>query len=510
MLGKLFTHIKRPTPATESAAANIPAQSATPEQGHALARWLRDDVMPPFTMAELRADPRRLLAATLIASGDIQGAVAITQQLSTARPDSLIDRMLHAEAMLRMGDAVRAQTLAETVIGAADRMGARACALLAEQAYFGGRFLRARELARQALAHAPDSVGAHIVYACTTDALGPRDAAMQAEAMAHYQRALALRLDAPMPRFHLAFSLLRQERLREGLLEWVMVEILGGIYTNRDLTPVWTGAPLGTQTLLVIAHSGLGDMIHFMRFAIELREREPRARLCLLVKGAVTRLAEETGVFDEVYSDGVGNTAFDWQVTLTHLPLLLDTRIEDLRKREPYLKLPAPAMQAAAHWLPSRPPGQLRVGLRWAGQPGPMQARRDVPLEACRALLAMPGIQWVAVVEDEHGAARARQYGLLEAAARINDLQDTAALLSNLDLLISADTSVANLAGALNLPVWVLSRPDPDWRWGAAGPASPWYGSARVFRHPAGKDMDWNAMLAEVAQALREKQAAGA
>jgi tetratricopeptide (TPR) repeat protein len=505
MLGKLFTQIKRPAPAAELVLPRATTPASTPEQAHALAKWLRDDVMPPFPLAELRAHPQRLHAAALMAGGDIQGALAITQQLASSQADSLIDRMLHAEALLRMGDTARAQALAETVSGAANRMGARACALLAEQAYFAGRFLRARELARQALAHAPDSVGAHVVYACTTDALGPQDPAMQAEAMAHYQRALALRLDTPMPRFHLAFSLLRQGRLREGLLEWVMVEILGGIYTNRDLCPVWTGAPLGTQTLLVIAHSGLGDMIHFMRFAIELREREPRARLCLVVNGAVAPLAEETGVFDEVYSDGVGNAAFDCQVTLTHLPLLLDTRIEDLRKREPYLKLPAHAVQAAAHWLPPKLPGQLRVGLRWAGQPGPMQARRDVPLEACRALLATPGIQWVAMVEDERGAAQARQFGLYDCAARIKDLHDTAALLVNLDLLISADTSAANLAGALNLPVWVLSRPDPDWRWGAAGPASPWYGSARVFRHPAGQDMDWNVMLGEVAQALRER-----
>jgi tetratricopeptide (TPR) repeat protein len=505
MLGKLFTQIKRP--AAEAAAPAPVAQAATPAQAHALAKWLREDVMPPFAMAELRADRQRLQAATLLAGGDLAAALPLTQQLAAASPASLIDRMLHAEALLRMGDTARAQALAETVTAAPDRMGARACAQLAEQAYFGGRFLRARELARQALVHAPDSVGAHVVYACTTDALGPQDAAMQAEAMAHYQRALALRLDTPMPRFHLAFSLLRQGRLREGLLEWVMVEILGGIYANRELCPVWTGAPLGTQTLLIIAHSGLGDMIHFMRFAIELREREPRARLCLLVNGAVARLAEETGVFDEVYSDGVGNTSFDWQVTLTHLPLLLDTQLADLRKREPYLTLPAAAVQAAAHWLPPKHPGHLRVGLRWAGQPGPMQARRDVPLEACRALLSIPGIQWIAVVEDERGAAQARQFGLFDAAARIQDLHDTAALLCNLDLLVSADTSVANLGGALNLPVWVLSRPDPDWRWGAAGPASPWYGSARVFRHPVGRDMDWNAMLLEVAQALRERMA---
>jgi len=387
-------------------------------------------------------------------------------------------------------------------------MGARACAMLAEQAYFYGRFLRARELAQRALVHAPDAVGAHVVFACATDALGPTNATMQAQAMQHYQRALALRLDAPMPRFHLAFSLLRQGQVRAGLREWVMVEILGGIYSNREQCPVWTGASLGTQSLLVIAHSGLGDMIHFMRFAYELRAREPRARLCLAVSSPVARLAEETGVFDELYVDGIGNAAFDWQVTLTHLPLLLDTGEENLRSREPYLQVPTAAVQAAAQWLPPKAAEQLRVGLRWAGAPGLLEARRDVPLQACRDLLALPGIQWIAVVEDERGAAQARQAGLFEATAHLRDLHDTAALLCNLDLLISADTSVANLAGALNLPVWVLNRPDPDWRWGASGVASPWYGSARMFRHPKGGDMDWTAVLAEVTQALRERLAA--
>jgi len=167
--------------------------------------------------------------------------------------------------------------------------------------------------------------------------------------------------------------------------------------------------------------------------------------------------------------------------------------------------VPAPHIHTAAGWLPPSKPGRLRVGLRWAGNPGLLEAKRDVPLTACAPLFDIPGIDWVALIEDPRAAPVARQFGLAEATSYLTDFQDTGALMCNLDLIISVDTSVANLAGALGLPTWLISRPDADWRWGKSGTQSPWYGSVRVFRHPAGEGLNWSAVIGDIALAFRER-----
>ncbi|MDB5806993.1 MAG: tetratricopeptide repeat protein [Betaproteobacteria bacterium] len=501
MLGGLFSNLAG-KPRTAAPAATPARPAPTP---FALKKWLADDALPGFSEADLRAEPRRLeIADALLSQQGVNEALAGARQLLAENPQSAIDRMLLVELLLRAGDMPQALTLAQETLADSGRMGARAAAMLAERALFLGDLPRAGEMARRALAQAPDSAAAHVVLGCVLDAQGAAAPEDYPRAREHYERALALRPDSPMPRTHLAGSLLRQGLLREGMTHWVMAEILRDIYRNRDTCPVWGGQPLGTQRILMIAHSGFGDMIQCLRFAEQLREREPRAHLALLVAAPMARLAESTGWFDRVYADGIaGDEQFDWQVTQTHLPLLLALEMPDLLRTQPYLKVPMPQVRAAAGWIPAARPGHLRVGLRWAGNAGMLNSKRNVPLEACAPLFAIPGIDWVALVEDQQSAVQARGFGLAEAAIRIQDFQDSAALMCNLDLVISVDTSVANLAGALNLPTWVLSRPDPDWRWGPSGARSPWYGSARVFRHPPNGGVNWEAMIAEVVPALR-------
>ena len=504
MLGGLFSRMlggaPAPAPVPAPSAAAVPAR---PDAHLAIMKWLADDTLPSFSMGDLRADPRRYAIATTLATGaNPQEPMALARQLLADDPGNAIDRLLMIELLLRSGEVARAQEMAASALTDQGRMGARAATQLAECALFMGDLPRARELAERAVSAAPDSVAAHIVLACVLDAQGPYAEANYARARGHHERALALRLDLHTPRTYLAASLLRQELLHEGLMHWVLAEMQRDIYSNRETCPVWGGQPLGRQRLLVIAHSGFGDMIQFLRFARQLRAREPDAHLALVISAPVARLAESTGWFDEVHSNGV-QEPFDWQVTQTHLPLLLDVRMEDLLEGEPYLRVPAPQVQVAAGWLPPVRPGHLRIGLRWAGNPGLLDAKRNIPLGLCAPLFEIPGLEWVALVEDAVGAAQARQFGLTEAAAHIADFQDTAALMCNLDLIIAVDSSVANLGGALNLPTWVMSRPDPDWRWGKSGALSPWYSSVRVFRHPPDGGVDWSAVIADIAPALQ-------
>lgn len=500
MLGRLFSGMRR-----QAAAAPAAAPAAVPAGNEAgLGKWLTDDVHPPFAIEDLRADPRRLRIACLLADGsDLRQAIEQARALYATQPDA-VARMLLAEALLRGGDTDGAQQLAQAALTDTGAMGARAAAMLAEQALFGGELKRARELAERALARAPAALSAHVVLACALDGQGAFDEGLYPRALDHFRRALALRADLPMPRTFLAGALLRQGLLREGLTEWVMAEIGGGIYSNRDTCPVWAGQPLGQRRLLLIAHSGFGDIIQYLRFGRLLREREPQAHIALLVNGAMARLAQGMGCFDAVHRDGVGES-FDFQVTQTQLALLLDVQPADLLAGYPYLRAPQEAVQAAAAWLPPCADAtRLRVGLRWSGSSSLLRARRSMTLAHCAPLFAVAGVEWVALVEDAAAASEARAHGLVAVSDRISDFQDTAALMANLDLVISVDTSIANLGGALGVPTWVMCGAGADWRWGKTGTASPWYASARVFRHPP-EGLDWAAMVAQVARALRER-----
>src|SRR5262249_50953627 len=153
----------------------------------------------------------------------------------------------------------------------------------------------------------------------------------------------------------------------------------------------------------------------------------------------------------------------------------------------------------------------LKVGIAWAGNPHHRNdERRSIPLDRFSALFDIPGVRWFSL----QVGARAGDLASLP-PGRVNDLSpqltdfaESAAVVANLDLVITADTAPAHLAGALGKPVWVLLPFNPDWRWFAAHTDSPWYPSARLFRQ--GKPGDWESAIAAVQSALRERLAAGA
>jgi hypothetical protein len=160
----------------------------------------------------------------------------------------------------------------------------------------------------------------------------------------------------------------------------------------------------------------------------------------------------------------------------------------------------------------------LRVGLVWGGNPRLAQARisvldrrRSIPFDALAPLLDVPGVEFHAL---QLGAAAAQLRDaplasrLVDMTADIADFADTAALLGELDLLISVDTSVVHLAGALGRPVWMLNRFDSCWRWGSEHDDAPWYPSMRIFRQP--RFGDWKPVVARVTDALRERVAVAA
>ena len=482
-----------PAPATPEVEAQAPA---APEVHGVLRAWLAADPYPPYTLDELTESPLRQRVAELIASrGDVDELQRLLGELIARSSAAAIDRMLLADALLSRGSFEQAHSALLDVAGEPGRIGARACAKLVSVIYYQGQFERAGALIKQAMRGAPDAMYCRIFIGTLTDYEGDATAALE-----HYRRAVAVRPASIDARVALAMGLLRCDDLQEGFSEWVYAECLAGEYRRASTAPAWDGRPLHGERILLLTSNFFGDVMQMLRFARHLRAREPGARMGIQIQEPLARLATDSGLFDRVYVGPVTHGDFDWQATLTHIPLHLETGIADLRRYEPYLRVPAERSLEAATWLPSRQPGRLRVGLRWYGRAQYHNAKRSVPFELIRPLFAVPGIDWVALTEDSATLEKLGEHPLIDVSRHLTDFSATGALMGHLDLTISVDTSIAHLAGALNLPFWLLAQPDPEWRWGRDETSSHWYGSARCFRHTHG--FDWEAMVGEVVAAL--------
>jgi tetratricopeptide (TPR) repeat protein len=462
----------------------------------AVQTWMAADDFPAYDWAALSADPLREQFAFGLARGiDAEQIQPLLNELSVRAATDALDGMLCADALLHYRLFSEAESLLKALAGLPDRIGARASALLAQRLFNRGEFARARELAESAVRLAPEAMQCQITLGQVREYEGRHD-----EAIAHFRRACALRPASTMALGQLSVALLGRGEIAEGMRTWAMVDYLSGLYPRMDACPVWDGRPLGRDHLLIVTYFGFGDIIQFMRFASLLRKREPAARLSIAVPGPLLRLAIDSGLFDAVHEDGVDRLQFDWQVTQTQLTLLLGVSIREVSDFEPYLRIPPARAAIAETWLPPRRLGRKRVGLRWAGRDLPFNAKRSIPFDLLRPLFAIPNIDWVALAESAEQMAAIKDHPLLDATAHMHDFADTGALACNLDLVLSVDTSVVHLAAALALPVWLMARPDYEWRWGNEG-VSPWYRSVRIFRH--GDAFDWSAMVAEVEGALR-------
>jgi Flp pilus assembly protein TadD len=276
--------------------------------------------------------------------------------------------------------------------------------------------------------------------------------------------------------------------------------------------PLWDGQAL-TGTLLVHAEQGLGDVVQFARFIPDAAARV--GRLVVVADGAwrplaplLRTLAGKPTVLDDAALVAKLPERPTARVSVLSLPWLLGITPQQLAGRTPYLAAPA---DRQATWRPRlaslrRP----RIGLAWTalarGEQGYLGRHKSVPVGQLAPLLATPGVSLVSLqVDAERGPTTAR---LVDLTADLRDCGDTAALLGELDLVITVDTTVAHIAGALGKPVWLLDRFHSCWRWRLATDRSPWYPSLRIFRQH--RFLDWSRPLAEAKAALDRWVAGGA
>jgi uncharacterized protein (TIGR03032 family) len=345
------------------------------------------------------------------------------------------------------------------------------------------------------------------------------------DAVAHYQH--ALRLDPAMADAHmnLGMALLKLGDLPAGLREFEWR------WQTRQFTPFmpphprWDGSPQPGKTLLVHTEQGAGDAIQFIRFVKQARERV--GKVLLIAPDSLQALFATAAGVDAIRGAGdIAEQAFDVHIPLLSLPAVLGTTLDTIPNHFPYLHVPPDRhIDLATHLQPATCNLQLplRIGIAWAGSPTQGNDRnRSARLADFAPLFEVSGIEWhslqvgekaaeVRGQRSEVGAQRSEARGqksvvsdqgveIRDWRAEIGDWADTAAIVSQLDLVISVDTGVVHLAGALGAPTWVLLCYAPDWRWLLDRADSPWYPAARLFRQPRPKD--WASVLAGAAAAL--------
>lgn len=329
------------------------------------------------------------------------------------------------------------------------------------------------------------------------------------QARQYYQKALALNPTLVLTKFNLSMAMLvegdfdgfalYEHRLRreppDDPTRGGSVTILPGLLDKVR----WDGGDLRGKHIVVWAEQGLGDNLMMLRYLPLLRARGA-ARVTVLCVPSLARTMATAADQVEVDPDWAKTAGFDVYCPSMSLPLCFGTRPDTIPAAVPYLTVPAATAQAWDGCL-ARLPG-LKVGLVWAGgKDFKRDTLRSLNLRQLAPLMEVGGVHWISLQKGQAAEDLAEvDWRILDWAYHCDDLMDTAALVQQLDLVITVDTAMAHLAGALGKPVWMMSRFEGEWRWLAGRSDSPWYPTMRIFQQPAVKD--WRSVLASVKQEL--------
>ncbi len=404
---------------------------------------------------------------------------------------------------------------------------------IADDLYDSGRAEDAIPLLTEALRLAPDNLPARNLLAMAQAAVGRTEEAIAAlrhtvrqdpyqprawanlglllkddgsfhEAIAAYDTAVSLAPDDAQIRVNRVVALLRAGRWAEAWTDYEWRLTLAGHATRRPrLLPMLSTLPdLAGRIVLAVHEDGFGDTLHFARFLPMLAARG--ARVLAAVPPALGRLMRTIPDIGAVHNSEEPWPDHDYYCPFFSLPRAFETAPDAIPAPIPYLRA-EPMLEEI--WRQRLPAAKMRVGLVWAGQARPalpgfgiLDGRRSMTLAALAPLADVPGVVFISLQHGiEANQARTPPAGmtLFDPMADVTNFADTAAIVANLDLVISVDTAIVHLAGAMGKPVFMLDRYDHCWRW-AGGP---WYPAMRIFRQA--RIGDWTPMLCAAVEALK-------
>jgi Glycosyltransferase family 9 (heptosyltransferase) len=264
---------------------------------------------------------------------------------------------------------------------------------------------------------------------------------------------------------------------------------------NYDVA-VWRGEPLGGKTILIHGEQGFGDTIQFLRYVPLIADLG--AKVVLEVYRELVTLAKWSFGNATIITRGEAFDSLDFHCPSFSLPVAFGTTLDTIPQRA-FLSAPSSRIE---RWRNSLPPSP-RIGLAWSTNPANYDSlARSIPTSALKRLLSLRGAVFVSVQREVPSMSDLTELpALFPLGSTFVDFADVAAVISQLDLVITADTAIAHVAGAMGKPVWVLLPFHSDWKWMRGRDSSPWYASARLFRQPA--PWDWESTMNHVRKALK-------
>ena len=327
-----------------------------------------------------------------------------------------------------------------------------------------------------------------------------KDLGYTKKAVKSYRQAITVFPEFALAHWNLALALLSLGEMKSGFSEmswrWKWKNFPG---IRRDFSqPVWKGENLKGKTIFLHPEQGLGDTIQFMRYAPCIKQLADLVFLEL--PDAIAPLVRTPKFADKIIIQGNAIPNFDFHVPFMDIPRILETSLDTIPADIPYLQIDKTVKK---HWHSWRKKySGLKIGLNWSGnKSNPAEKLRRVPPQVLTPLSKLPDISWFNLQKGEAAENNDRVsklFNLIETGP--SPLEETAALISVLDLVITTDTAIAHLAGALGKPVWILLHHAPDRRWLTSGNSSRWYPSAKLYRQSS--PGNWSDVIENVNQDL--------
>jgi tetratricopeptide (TPR) repeat protein len=443
------------------------------------------------------------LGRALSNQGQRDDALAAYRQTLSLRPDlgpayldlgkALVEARQPAEAVVLLQQAVR---LLPQSADAQNQLGLALVDL--------GRLADAEACYQQALQLDPRHIAAHANLGSALKAQGRLQ-----EGLASYQIALWLQPDDPSVRWNRSLAYLQMGDYERGWPEYEWRWHRNKSPRRQFSQPRWDGSPLDGRTLLVYMEQGLGDSIQFIRYVALLKQAG--GEVVVECPGLLFSLFASSPGIDHVVPEGTPLPAFDCHVPLLSLPGLFRTTLATIPAGMPYLAAEEARVQKWREQIKLAP--GFRIGICWQGNPyHPWDRHRSVPLRCFAPLAALPSVQFVSLQKvfglDQVKPLRHR-FQVAELGGDWDpaggEFADTAAVMKNLDLVVTVDTAVAHLAGAVGVPVWLALSTLVDWRWLLDREDSPWYPSMRLYRQK--HQGDWDPVFERMAADLKAKLA---